>query len=135
MSFLNLIAMLALSLPMFASGQTEPLTPVEMRVVLHRAGWSGPEAREAWRVACGGGSSRWGESACIPSAQNGPYSGLFQIHPDWAWLCGKTDWHQPTENARCARLIREYGLGLGLDGWHYWEVKPSQFYMGTAIAP
>jgi len=123
--FVQLLTVLAIVMPVFSSGAPEPLSPMEAQVVLHRAGWEGEARREAYRVACGGGSTETGESRCIPGATNGTYLGLFQIDPAWRWLCGEdVDLFQPFENALCARKINEYGKGLGLPSWYYWHVKP-----------
>ena len=121
-----LIASLSMVLPTFPSGAQEPLTPIEAQVVLYRAGWEQEAARDAYSVACGTMSHRdWGESACKPGVTGIlGHQGLFQIDPDWKWLCGDVDLYQPTENARCARLIREYEEELGLPDYTHWDVKP-----------
>ena len=83
---------------------------------------------EAYRVACGGGSTIWGESYCTPSARNGIHVGLFQISTVTAEAtCGVGDpyWLSfPANNLWCARQIilwSEEHLG---ERWALWQVQP-----------
>ncbi len=81
---------------------------------------------EAFRVACGGGSTVYGESYCTPSAFNGHHIGLFQIDPGWSEFCGVDAWalYYPAVNLACARMIVLYEEANGLPRWTHWEVQP-----------
>ena len=81
---------------------------------------------EAYRVACGGGSTRFGESACTPSITNGHHIGLFQLDPGWAEFCGTDPWtlYYPAVNLHCTRQILLYEESRGLPRWSHWQVQP-----------
>ena len=103
------------------------LSPDDFRILARTVGFVRAHViEEALRVACGGGSTRWGESGCQPSARNGPYIGLFQIHEDWAEFCGVDAWTlaYPAVNLACARIILHYEEANGLPRWSHWEVRP-----------
>jgi len=83
-------------------------------------------AEEAYRVACGGGSTRWGESGCHPDITSGPHYGLLQIRGEWATYCGVDEWTltSPSVNLACGLMILEYEQSIGVEPWHNWAVKP-----------
>ena len=82
-------------------------------------------AKEAFRVACGGGSTRWGESSCHIDPPSSHY-GLMQISGEWADYCGVDAWTltSPSVNLACALMILEYEQSIGVEPWHNWQVKP-----------
>lgn len=105
------------------------LTYEDFVLIAETVGYERPHViEEAYRVACGGGSTRWGESSCYPRVRNGVHVGLLQISTVTAeWTCGVSDpeWlAYPANNLWCAREIilwSEEHLG---DRWALWEVRP-----------
>ena len=85
---------------------------------------------EGYRIACGGGSTRWGESACYSGAENvnehGRFIGLFQIWDEWAEVCGVDAEHlfYPAVNIACARIIMRQSERGGGWRWEMWEAQP-----------
>jgi len=82
-------------------------------------------ADEAYRVACGGGSTRWGESGCNVDPPGSHY-GLLQIRGEWATYCGIDAWTltSPSVNLACGLMILEYEQEIGVEPWTNWQVKP-----------
>lgn len=99
---------------------------------LNQAGWEPELQQEALSVAnC--------ESRLDPNATNGNQLGLFQImgHTDgwqgWYQYFGysEDDALDPVINAHVARLIYQYDIDRGYDGWIQWpNCKPSASQTG-----
>lgn len=102
------------------------LTYADFISVALTVGYPRELAEEAYRVACGGGSTVWGESGCQPGARNGVHYGLMQISGWWADYCGVDEWTltSPSVNLACALVILRYEEEVGVERWHNWQIKP-----------